>query len=273
MRFKFGILLLLVFALVVAACGDDDADSGTDGGSCAIADLNLVKDGVLTLATSEPAYPPWMIDDDPTNKLGFEGAVAYAIANQMGFTDDQVEWVRVDFYETVSVGPKPFDFNIQQYSITAARDEVVDFSDGYYEVQQALVAFGDAAVTAASTAADLKEYKLGAAIGTTSFDYIEEVIKPSTPAAAYDDNPATKAALDAGQIDAVVYDLPTALYITAVELPDLSIVGVLESPGGEPEEFGLLFEEGNPLVGCVNTAIAALKANGTLAGFQSFLRT
>jgi polar amino acid transport system substrate-binding protein len=282
MRIKFGILLLLVFALVVAACGDDDATTTTAAPAttaapttteavdeCAVENLNLVTAGTLTLATSEPAYPPWMIDDDPTNKQGFEGAVAYAIANQMGFTDAQVEWVRVDFYETISVGPKNFDFNIQQYSITAEREEVVDFSDGYYTVQQALVAYADSAVTAANTAADLQGYKLGAAIGTTSFDYIEEVIQPSTPAAAYDDNPATKAALDAGQIDAVVYDLPTAFYITAVEIPEASIVGVLEAPGGAPEEFGLLFEEGNSLVGCVNQALAALEADGTLAALEA----
>jgi len=282
MRIKFGILLLVVFALVVAACGDDDATTTTAAPAttaapttteavdvCAIENLDLIKDGVLTLATSEPAYPPWMMDDDPANKQGFEGAVAYAIANEMGFTDAQVEWVRVDFYETISVGPKNFDFNIQQYSITAARAEVVGFSDGYYTVQQALVAYADSGVTAANTAADLKGFKLGAAIGTTSFDYIEDVIDPSTPAAAYDDNPATKAALDAGQIDAVVYDLPTAFYITAVEIPEASIVGVLQAPGGAAGEFGLLFEKGNSLVGCVNLAIQALKADGTLAALEA----
>jgi polar amino acid transport system substrate-binding protein len=146
---------------------------------------------------------------------------------------------------------------------------VVDFSEGYYTVQQALVAYEDSPVLAAETAADLKEYRLGAAIGTTSFFYIEDVIQPSTPAAAYDDNPAAKAALDAGQIDALVFDLPTAFYITAVEIPEAGIVGVLEAPGGEPEEFGLLFEEGSTLVPCVNQAIQALQEDGTLAALQA----
>jgi polar amino acid transport system substrate-binding protein len=269
MRTRLGIAVLVVFSLLVSACGDDDDAEGPDGQGCAIEDLNLVEPGVLTIATGEPVFPPWMIDDDPTNQQGFEGAVAHAIAEEMGFAADQVEWVRTDFFEVISVGPKGFDFNIQQYSITAERDEVVDFSDGYYTVQQALVAYADSPVLGAATAADLKQYRLGAALGTTSFDYIEEVIQPDTPAAVYDTNADAKAALDAGQIDALVFDLPTAFYITAVEIPEAAIVGVLEAPGGEPEEFGLLFEDGNSLVTCVNAAIRALKAEGTLAALEA----
>lgn len=268
MRIKIGILLLVVLALVVAACGDDEGGTTTPQVSCAIEDLNLVEPGFLTIATGEPVFPPWMIDDDPTNQDGFEGALAYAIAGEMGFTPEQVKWVRTDFYEVISVGPKDFDFNMQQYSITAERDEVVDFSIGYYTVQQALVAYDDSPVVDAGTATDLKAYRLGAAIGTTSFDYIEEVIQPTTPAAAYDTNADAKSALDARQIDALVFDLPTAFYITAVEIPEATIVGVLEAPGGEAEELGLLFEDGNSLVACVNQALQALKDDGTLAALQ-----
>lgn len=269
MRTRLGIVLLVVLSMLATACGDDDDAEGPAGQSCAIEDLNLVEPGVLTIATGEPVFPPWMIDDDPTNQQGFEGAVAYAIAEEMGFSPDQVKWVRTDFFEAISVGSKDFDFNIQQYSITAERDEVVDFSEGYYTVQQALVAYGDSPVLAASTAADLKQYRLGAALGTTSLNYIEDVIEPDSPAAVYDTNADAKAALDAGQIDALVFDLPTAFYITAVEIPEASIVGVLEAPGGAPEEFGLLFEDGNPLVECVNVAIRALKADGTLAALEA----
>jgi len=268
MRTRLVIALMVVLSLLVSACGDDDDAEGPGGEGCAIENLNLVESGVLTIATGEPVFPPWMIDDDPTNQQGFEGAVAYAIAEEMGFTPDQVKWVRTDFFEVISVGPKDFDFNIQQYSITAERDEVVDFSEGYYTVQQALVAYQDSPVLTAATAADLKQYRLGAALGTTSFDYIEEVIQPDTPAAVYDTNADAKAALDAGQIDALVFDLPTAFYITAVEIPDAAIVGVLAAPGGEPEEFGLLFEEGNSLVECVNVAIRALQEDGTLAALE-----
>lgn len=270
MRTKTGILLLVAsLVLVAAACGDDEAGTTAAQVSCAVGDLNLVEPGSLTIATGEPAFPPWMIDDDPTNQQGFEGALAYAIAGEMGFTAEHVKWVRTGFDEAIAVGPKDFDFNLQQYSITAERDEVVDFSMGYYTVQQALVAYADSPVVAAETAADLRGFVLGAAIGTTSFDYIEEVIQPSTPAAPYDTNADAKAALDARQIDALVFDLPTAFYITAVEIPEATIVGVLEAPGGEAEELGLLFEDGNSLVTCVNGALQALKDDGTLAALQA----
>ena len=144
--------------------------------------------GVLTIATGEPAFQPWVIDDDPTNQQGFEAAVAYAVATQLGFTPEQVTWIRTGFDEAVAPGPKEFDFNLQQYSITDERDEVVDFSIPYYVTDQALVAFADSPVTAANTVEDLKGYNLGAQIGTTSLDYIEEVIQPDTPPAVYDTN-------------------------------------------------------------------------------------
>lgn len=260
------ILILAAMSLVLAACGNGDAATETTAAAegCAVADLELVNEGQLTPATGEPAFPPWVIDDDPTNRQGFEAAVAYAIANEMGFTDEQVVWVRVGFDEAIAPGPKDFDFNIQQYSITEQRDEVVDFSEPYYVTQQALVGFEESGITEAETLEDLKEYRLGAQIGTTSLDYIEEVIQPSTAAAVYDSNADAKAALEAGQIDAIVFDLPTAFFITAVEIPEATIVGALPVSEAQADEFGLLMEEGNPLVECVNQAIRALRADGTL---------
>ena len=270
MRTKIGVLLFVgILLLGLAACGDDDGAATTAGGSCAPGDLALVDPGFLTIATGDPAFPPWVIEDDPTNKQGFEGALAYAIAAELGFSDEQVKWVRTGFDEAIQAGPKSFDFNLQQYSITAERDEVVDFSIGYYTVQQALVAYADSPVLNATTAADLKAFRLGAAIGTTSFDYIEQVIQPSTPASAYDTNADAKSALDARQIDALVFDLPTAFYITGVEIPEATIVGVLQAPGGEAEELGFLFADGSPLVVCVNRALQALIDDGTLAALQA----
>jgi len=190
--------------------------------------------------------------------------------------------VRTGFDEAIAPGPKDYDFNIQQYSITPERDEVVDFSDGYYEVEQALVAAEDSSVADATSVADLQSARLGAAIGTTSLDYVEEVIQPEAQAQVFDDNAAAKAAFDAGQVDGLVFDLPTAYYITAVEIPDASIVGVLpredtsggaseagasEAAGGA-EELGLLFEDGSELVPCVNQALGAVRDDGTLEAIE-----
>ena len=250
--------------------------------ACDVDSLPVVNDGTLTVATGEPVFEPWMVDDDPTNGEGYESALVYALAEQLGFAEDDVEWVRTGFDEAIAPGPKDYDFNVQQYSITPERDEVVDFSDGYYEVEQALVAAEDSPVADATSVSDLQSARLGAAIGTTSLDYIEEVIQPETQAQVFDDNAAAKAAFDAGQVDGLVFDLPTAYFITAVEIPDASIVGVLpredtsggaseagasEAAGGA-EELGLLFEDGSELVPCVDQALAALRDDGTLEALE-----
>ncbi len=255
----------VVMALLVAACGGSSTETtGAEGSGCAVDQLELVQSGVLTVATAEPAFPPWVVDDDPTNQEGFEAAVAYAVAEQLGFTPEQVTWIRTGFDEAVAPGPKDFDFNLQQYSITDERDEVVDFSVPYYVTDQALVAFADSPVTEANTVADLKGFVLGAQIGTTSLDYIEEIIQPDTAPPVYDTNSDAKSALDAGQVDALVFDLPTAHFITAVEIPEATIVGVLEASEEQADRFGLLFADGSPLVACVNEALEALEADGTL---------
>lgn len=259
--------LLTALALMAVACSSDEGGSG-GGDSCEIEDLDLTTAGTLTVATGEPVFPPWMIDDDPTNGDGFESAVVYAVAEEMGFTADQVTWARTGFDEVIVAGAKNWDFNIQQFSITEARDEVVDFSDGYYQVRQAIVGYGDSAAVGASSVSDLRDLKIGAQIGTTSLDYIENIIQPSESAAVYDDNAAAKAALDAGQIDAIVFDLPTAYFVTAVEIEGSVILGQLEDVGSAPEELGMLFEEGSTLVPCVNAALSTLRADGTLGEIE-----
>ena len=205
--------------------------------------------------------------DDPSTGTGYEGALVFALAQELGFTADQVTFVRTGFDEAIAPGEKDWDFNIQQYSITEARDEVVDFSDGYYQVEQAIIGAADSPAASATSVSDLADLRVGAAIGTTSLDFAESVIAPSEDVQVYDDNAAAKAAFDAGQVDAIVFDVPTAFFITAVEITDASIIGVLPLEG-EVDELGMLFEEGNPLVPCVNDALASLSDDGTLAALE-----
>lgn len=273
MRWKL-LSVLMILALVAVACGDDDAtttsSSGPAAASCELADLNLFTDGQLTVATGEPAFPPWVGTptgdnfDEPESGVGFESAVVYSLAAEMGFTADQVVWVRTGFDEAIS-GPKNFDFNVQQYTITAERDEIVDFSDPYYSNAQALVAFPDNEIASATSMDDLADFHFGVQVGTTSLDYVEQVIDPNTEVAVYDTTVLSKSALEADQIDGLVVDIATAYYITAVEIPGSIVVAAFGVPADSPDEFGLLFEEGNSLRDCVNVALAALRADGTLA--------
>ncbi|MDH3679299.1 MAG: transporter substrate-binding domain-containing protein [Acidimicrobiia bacterium] len=260
--------LLFAFALVVAACGDDDTATTTDDGAAAAGcePLPTKTDGVLTVATGEVVFPPWMIDDDPTSEQGFESALVYAVAAELGV--DTVDWVRTGFDEAIAPGEKSYDFNIQQYSITSDRDEVVDFSDGYYVVEQVIIGAADGSVAGATSIADLADVQLGAAIASTSLDYIESEIDSSSVPLAFDDNAAAKSAFEAGQVDGIVFDRPTAYYITSVEIPEASIIGVLPRAGGATEELGMLFEEGSPLVECVNEALTTLRDNGTIEGLE-----
>lgn len=273
--------LVAAISLVALGCSSSDDESG-DGTTtteatesttteaaipCDAADPPTIEDGKLTVATGEPAFEPWVVDDDPANGQGYESAVVYAVADQLGFDKGDVTWTRTGFDEAIAPGDKDYDFNVQQYSITPDREKVVDFSDGYYDVEQALVGAADGPLADATSLADLKDAKLGAALGTTSLDYIENYIDPSTPPQVFDDNAAAKAAFDAGQVDGLVFDLPTAYYITAVEIPDASIIGVLPQEG-EPEQLGFLFVEDSGLTGCVNTALATLREDGTLAALE-----
>jgi polar amino acid transport system substrate-binding protein len=292
-RWATRLAAVLVLTLFVAACGDDTGaettttaadDATTTTGAeattttsepeaCAVDSLNLVNPGQLTVATGDPVFPPWMgVGDDnfdvPESGTGFEGALVYALAAELGFSDDQVTFLRTGFDEAIAPGPKEWDFNIQQYSITEDRDEVVDFSDPYYETQQALVTFPDSPYAEADSIDDLKDAVLGAAIGTTSLDFAENVIQPDTQVSVYDENVDVEAAMNAGQIDGLVVDLPTAYFITAVQVEGSVIAGVFEAQAESPDQFGLLFEEGNPLVECVNEALATLRDDGTLAALE-----
>ena len=264
-----------IMALVVAACGGDEAGDTTTiaSESCDVDSLNLVNPGTLTVATGEPVFPPWMgVGDDnfdvPESQTGFEGALVYELADALGFSDDQVTFVRTGFNEAIAVGPKDWDFNIQQYSITAERDEVVDFSEPYYTTRQALVTLEDSEYADVTTIDELKSAKLGAAIGTTSLDFVEEVIQPDEEASVYDDNVDVEAAMNAGQIDALVVDVPTAYFVIAVQVEGAVIAGQFEAEAADPDNFGLLFADGNPLVECVNQALAGLRDDGTLQALE-----
>ncbi len=234
---------------------------------CAKENLATLMPGMLTVGTDSPAYPPYFVDDDPSNGQGFESAVAYAVAGQLGFTPEEVMWTVVPFNKSYAPGAKDFDFDINQISITPERAEVVTFSDGYYTVNQAVIALADSPVANATTLGELKGARLGAQVGTTSLKYIQDDIQPSSDPYVYNDTNDAKSALKNGQIDAIVVDLPTAYYITAVEIPKGKIVGQFPAQEGG-EQFGLLFQKDNPLVTCVNTALTALKESGELQAIQ-----
>lgn len=250
--------------------GSPNGGSGTasGGNDCALDQLPLKENGRLTIGTDSPAFEPWFVDNDPTNGKGFESAVAYAVADQLGFSDDQVDWVKVRFNNSYKPGPKDFDFDINQISVTAEREKVVDFSDGYYSAAQGVIALEGSPVAEVTSIADLAQYKLGAQTGTTSLTAIRDVIQPDADPLVFQDTNAAKQALQNGQVDAILADVPTAFYITAVEIPKSSIVGQFQPTTGEQEEFGMLFEKGSQLVPCVNEALSSLREDGTLAAIE-----
>jgi polar amino acid transport system substrate-binding protein len=274
-----------VLGLVLAACAPREEPQAGPGGTgaspagdqCATDNLNLLTPGQLTIGTDNPAFPPWFGGgtpegspweiNDPSTGKGFESAVAYAVAERLGFTPDQVVWVEVPFNQAFKPGPKDFDFDINQVSYKSSRDQAVDFSDSYYDVNQALVAVGDTPIAGATSVEELKQYRLGAAIGTTSFDTIEQTVQPEQDPGVFDTNNDAISALENGQIDGLVVDLPTAFYITAVQVENGVIVGQFPTTG-QQEYFGLVFEEGNPLRDCVNQALDELRADGTLDSIQ-----
>ncbi len=272
-----GVAALAAVALMaLAACGGSDTTEDTvaedtvaeeaalgTGNECTAG--KTLEEGVLTIATGNPAYFPWVIDDAPESKQGFEAAVAYAVANAMGFSDESVTWVRTGFDEAIQPGAKNFDFNLQQYSITDERKETVSFSDSYYTTNQAMVGYADSAVASMTTLEELASVKFGVQSGTTSLDFVTNVIAPTTEPYVYDDNAAAKAALEAKQIDAIVVDLPTALYISAVEIEGTKVIGQFPATDAvAADNFGLLLDLDNPLVECVNAALATLRDDGTL---------
>jgi polar amino acid transport system substrate-binding protein len=266
-------LALIVAALaVLTACGDDDDDDGGGGSTeaatteqadaCAKDQLAVKNAGQLTVGTDKPAFPPYFVDDDPTNGKGFESAVAYAVADELGFTKDEVEWTVVPFNASYAPGPKDFDFDINQISITPAREKVVDFSSPYYTAPQAVVTPKNSEFANAQTFADLEGATVGVQIGTTSLDAVEQVMKPSQDPKVFNDSNDVVTALKQGQVDAVVVDLPTAFYVTAAQVPNSKIVGQFSAPGGD--SFGLLLEKDSELTQCLDDAIASLDESGQL---------
>ena len=223
-----------------------------------------ITPGKLTIATGEPAYYPYVIDDAPESGEGFEAAVAYAIAEELGFEASDVVWVRTTFEAAIQPGPKGFDFNLQQYTITAERAQNVDFSIPYYSTPQAVITVESSPAARATTIADLQGLLIGAASGTTSFDSIEATIKPTAGARAFNNNDDAKLALETGQIDAIVVDLPTAFYLTAVELTGGKIVGQLPSSAGISDEWGLVLTKDSALTDAVNAALQRLIDSGRL---------
>ena len=225
--------------------------------------------GTLTIGTDSPAYDPWFSKNDPTNGEGFESAVAYAVAEKLGYTPDHVTWVKVPFNSSYAPGAKKFDFDINQISISKARAKVVDFSDGYYEAAQAVIVLKGSDGEGVTSLAELKGLRLGAQTGTTSLTAIRDVIQPDSDPIVFKDTSAAKQALLNGQVDGILADLPTAFYITAVEIPKGTIVGQFQPETGEQEEFGMLFEKGSDLVACVNQALTVLRDDGTLQSIES----
>lgn len=246
----------------VLALGAGLAGCQTDTGTGAASDY--VTDGKLTIATGEPAYYPYVIDDAPESGEGFEAAVAYAIAEELGFAAEDVVWVRTGFDAAIAPGPKDFDFNLQQYTVTPERQESVDFSSTYYSADQAVITVEGSAAAGATSIADLKDLLIGAATGTTSLAAVEQIIDPTQGAQVFNSNDDAKLALESGQVDAIVVDVPTAFYITGVELDGGLILGSLPEIEGATDEWGALLAKDSPLTDDVSAAIDALRENGTL---------
>jgi len=271
-------LLVVALSVVGAGCGGNGKESAggtTEAASCDKGDLNLVNADQLTVGTDNPAYPPWFGGSekapwkvsDPRSGEGFESAVAYAVAKELGFSKDEVKWIVVPFNTSFAPGPKKFDLDINQISYKPARAKVVDFSDSYYDVNQAIVVVKGTKIASAGSIAELKPYELGAQLGTTSYDYIVDNIKPSKQTAVFDTNDAAVQSLKNKQIDGLVVDLPTAFYVTAVQVPNAKILGQFPSVSGG-EHFGMVFAKGNSLRRCVNEALSKLRADGTLQQLQ-----
>ncbi|MFZ4117850.1 MAG: ABC transporter substrate-binding protein [Rhodoluna sp.] len=252
----FAATAAVLLATTLAACS-----SGSVAG-------DTITEGKLTIGTGNPAYSPWVLDDTPESGEGFESAVAYAVAEKLGFAKEDVIWVRTTFDEAIAPGAKNFDFNLQQYSITEERKANIDFSTPYYETSQVIVTTSSSPAAAATSIADLKNYLIGAATGTTSFNAIRDVIQPTQDALAFNSNDDAKAALTNGQVDAIVLDLPTALYASCCELDGGVIIGQLPT-ADKGDQFGLVLDKGSKLTAAVSKALDELRADGTLAEIEA----
>lgn len=257
-------------ALALAACGSP-ADTAAGGSAASGSATACVKDslktltaGKLTIGTDKPAYGPWFSDDDPSNGKGYESAVAYAIADKLGFAKADVTWVVAPFNTVIAPGAKTFDFDVNQVSISDERKKAVDFSSGYYDVRQTVITYKGSPIDGKASVADLKAAKLGAQVGTTSYTAAKEQIAPTTEVAVFDTNDLAVQALKNKQIDGIVVDLPTAFYMTAAQMDDGVIVGQLPAKGGAQEQFGAVLDKGSALTPCISQAVDALRQDGTL---------
>jgi polar amino acid transport system substrate-binding protein len=272
-RRPHALAVVVAAALAVSACAPQDEPTGAaasspGSGGCTPEELPTLGGGALTIATDQPAYEPWFSDDDPSNGKGFESAVAYAVAGQLGYAADDVTWVRAQFNSVIQPGPKSFDFDINQFSITDERRRAVDFSSPYYDVTQAVISTAGSPADGVTDLAGLADLRLGAQVGTTSLDVLTDVIAPDSDPVVFNTNDDAKLALQNGQVDAIVVDLPTAFYITAAELDDGVIVGQVADAGQDPDQFGLVLAKDSPLTDCVSQAVDALREDGTLAGLE-----
>jgi polar amino acid transport system substrate-binding protein len=260
-------------ALATACAPADESTSSDDDAAavsldqCTPSDLDLFEDGTLTIATDSPAYEPWFSGDDPTNGKGYEGAVAREVAGKLGFSPEEITWVTQGFNEAVKPGAKSFDFDINQFSITSEREKAVDFSSPYYKAQQGVITLADSPFADVTSLDGLKDAKVGAQVGTTSLEATNQLGLTSEPL-VYDDTTKAAQALQNGQVDAIVADVPSAFYLVAAELDDATLVGQFEPRTGESEEFGLLLDKDSPLTPCVSAAVDALREDGTLEELQ-----
>jgi polar amino acid transport system substrate-binding protein len=277
MRCARALIAVAVAMLALAACGGDDSGSSSSttkpattqasaANTCTKQTLKTQTPGTLTIATDKPAFPPYFEDNDPKNGKGFESAVAYAIAQKLGFAKTDVKWVTEPFNSSYAPGPKKFDFDVNQISITPARSKRVDFSTPYFTAPQALVALKTSNAAKAASLADLKNAKLGVQIGTTSLDAVQQVVDPSSQPKVFNDSNDVVTALKQKQVDAVVVDLPTAFFLTAAQVQSAKIVGQFSAPGGD--KWGALLQKGSPLTQCVSTAIADLREGGRLQALE-----
>ncbi|HEV7615107.1 MAG TPA: ABC transporter substrate-binding protein [Solirubrobacterales bacterium] len=262
-KLSAALVLVLALALLAVGCGESKDDSTTaTATACTPEKLPTKSKGVLTVATDKPAYPPYFEDDDPTNGEGFESAVAYAIGKQLGYPAAKVKWTIEPFNSSYAPGPKDFDFDVNEISITPPREKVVDFSSPYYTANQAVVALKDSDAAKATSLADLKGANIGVQIGTTSLEAVEDQIEPDGKPEVFNNSNDVITALKNEQIDAVVVDLPTALYITAAQVPAATVAGQFAAPGGD--EWGALLAKGSALTACVSKAVDQLRSSGEL---------
>lgn len=268
MRMIRVLALAAMSALALAACAPVDSTSTSSGSGSGSGTLPTLTAGKLTIGTSDPGYAPWVVDNTPSNGKGFESAVAYAVAKKLGFAATDVVWVPVSFEQAIAPGAKTFDFDINQVSISPERAKSVDFSSSYYDTAQAVVTTKGSKAASAKSLADIKGLKIGAMVGTTSLQVAQDVITPSQEVAAFNDNDQVKQALTSGLVDAIVVDLPTALYITAAELTDGVLVGQLPA-GSSPDKFGLVLDKGSALTSPVTVAVDALRKDGTLTALET----